>query len=285
MNENAPQGTTDVGNVLDKIQKLPSLPSLVIEILESFNDENIDAATLAKKIAHDQAIVARIMRVVNSPFYGLSGQISSISEAIAMLGFNNLRGMVMAAAIINAFPHMEKKYDWKAFWLHNIATAVCAKVLAKHIGLNPETAFTAGLLHDIGKLVIVTYFPQLPVQLPAFDVGSSSESLQAEREALGFDHAALGCEIAKRWNFPLPIQQAIGQHHTDSRADHEKTMSDVVYTANIFALALDYGHLREDLVINLANVAWSRLNLDRDRLDALAQEAQHLYDGAVLLLR
>lgn len=150
----------DAGKVLERIQKLPSLPSLVIEILASLNDEHVDVATLANKIARDQAIVARVLRVANSPFFGLSGQTGSIFEAVAVLvycftlGGKNLRGLVTAAAIINALPRTEKGFDWRAFWHHGIVTAVCAKVLARRAGLNPETAFTAGLLHDIGKLMM-----------------------------------------------------------------------------------------------------------------------------------
>lgn len=284
MSEKKQENPDSVSNVLDHIQKLPSMPSIVLELLESFNNENVDIATLANKIAHDQAIVARVLRVANSSFFGLSGQVSSISEAISVLGFNNLHGLVTAAAIINAFPRTEKDFNWTAFWRHSISTAVCAKVLAKHAGLNSESAFTAGLLHDIGKLVMAVYFPQAFIQAHESDEASTIDSLQAERAALGVDHAALGGEVAKRWHFPPEIREAVELHHTEAKAGIKKTLADVTFIANLFAHVLDNDHLREEQAAYLANMAHLRLGLDSDKLEVLAEEAQLLYDGAVTLI-
>lgn len=280
MQQSQHEATDNTSAVLDHIQKLPSLPSIVMEILESISNDNIDITWLSMKIANDQALAARVLRVANSPFYGLSGQIDSISRAISVLGFNSLRGLVMAASIIDEFPHMEKKLDWMTFWQHSIATAVCAKVLAKQAGLNPETAFTAGLLHDIGKLVIGVYFPRF---FQIDDTGTI-ESLLREREALGFDHAALGREVATRWRFPPAIQQAIGLHHTHAGISKERTLTDVVYIANLFAHALDAGHIRDDRAEKLARETWTRLEFKSEMLEHMAREAQQQYDGIIQLV-
>lgn len=274
----------NIGQLLDNIKRLPSLPSLVLEILESFNDEQVDIPTLAGKIGHDQALVARVMRVANSAFFGFSGQIGTISEAIAVLGFNNLRGLVTAAAIINAFPRGGDHFDGSAFWRHSIAAAVCARVLAKRVGLNAETAFTAGVLHDIGRLVIAIHFPQQLAQLGHQEGGSTVASLQAEWAALGFDHAALGGELAKRWNFPPPIRDAIALHHSSPGPGAGKTLPDVIFVANLFAHALDDGSIRADQAAPLAAAAFARLALDGDALPALADEAQRLFDNSILLV-
>lgn len=284
MSEEKQENPDGTGNVLDHIQKLPSMPSIVMEILDSFDNENVNLTTMANKIACDQGIVARVMRVANSSFFGLSGQISSIFEAVSVLGFNNLRGLVMAAGIINTLPRLEHGFDGMIFWRHSIRTAVCAKVLAKHIGLSPETAFTAGLLHDIGKLVMGVYFPQAFEQAHEFDAGSTIETLQAERTALGMDHAAIGGEVAKRWHFPPEIREAVELHHTETSAGEERTLTDVIYIANLFAHALDDGHILETSAAYLAVAAKLRLELEGDKLEALAEEAQRLYDGAVMLV-
>ncbi len=283
MEQDGKEKSDNISQILDHIQKLPSLPSLVIEILENFDNEKLDVATLAHKIACDQAIVARVMRVANSPFFGLSGQIGSIPEAISVLGFNNLRGLVMAASIINAFPQSGKDFDWTTFWQHSIAAAACGKVLARHIGLNPETAFTAGLLHDIGKLVMGVYFPQAFIQVNEYNDCSTYEALRAEQAAVGMDHAELGGEIAKRWCFPTEIREAIELHHVSDLQQGE-TLADVVYIANLFSHALDDGHIREEKAALLASETWARLGLEADKLDALAAEAQCLYEGAVTLV-
>lgn len=269
--------------VLDRMHKLPSRPSLVLELLESFEDERMDVATLARKISNDQALVARVMRVANSAFFGLSGQISTMSEAISILGFNNLRGLVTAAAIINAAPKNLGRFDQHAFWRHGICAAACAKVLAKRVGVNPEIAFTAGILHDIGKLIIAMEFPDTPTLQATVD-GSDEESLATERTLLGFDHAILGGELAARWNFPVSMREAIGLHHSGQEESGRGGLTDVIYIANVFAHALEDGHIRESKLTHLGTEASARLMLGHADLLALAEEAQQLYAGSVLLV-
>ena len=277
----SPDQQTSVASVLDHAQKLPSLPSVVLEILESFDNERMDVSTLAGKIANDQALVARVMRVANSAFFGLSGQVGTIFEAISVLGFNNLRGLVTAAAIINASPKNLGQFDLVVFWRHGICTAACAKVLAKRLGLNPEIAFTAGVLHDIGKLIIAMEYP---AEAKAVDEGSDESLLEAERHLIGYDHAALGGELAKRWKFPQTIQDAIRLHHSPQDANGRNSLSDVVYVANLFAHALDQGVIREQKFAVLAAEAHDRLMLDQAEWPALAQAAQQLYMGSIQLV-
>lgn len=279
----SPDQQTSVASVLDHAQKLPSLPSVVLEILESFDNERMDVSTLAGKIANDQALVARVMRVANSAFFGLSGQVGTIFEAISVLGFNNLRGLVTAAAIINASPKNLGEFDLPAFWRHGICTAACAKVLAKRLGLNPEIAFTAGVLHDIGKLIIVVEYPAA-AKVVAVGEASDESFLEAERSLIGYDHAALGGELAKRWKFPQAIRDAIRLHHSPPDASGRSNLSDVVYIANLFAHALDQGKIREQKFAMLAAEAYDRLTLDQAEWPALAQAAQQLYMGSIQLV-
>ncbi|NJA05990.1 HDOD domain-containing protein [Methylococcaceae bacterium WWC4] len=274
----------NLDKVLDGIRQLPSLPGLVVELLENFGDENVNIATLANKIAHDQALVARLMRVANSPFYGVSGQIGSISEAIAMLGFTNVRGLVLTAGLINVFTGMEKYFDWRAFWRHNVAAAVCAKLLAGGTGLNPDAAFTAGLLHDIGKLVMWSCFPHDVARLGELSEESGLSPLQLERETFGFDHTLLGSEVAKRWNFPVDIQHAIALHHTHYLPGGGKTMADVIYTANLLAETLQDDEVCEARQLQVNGVAWSRLKLDGERLAKLTAQARRQFQGTMPLL-
>lgn len=284
MSQQEPKKDTDVYRILERIQKLPSLPNLVVEILESFDNENVDIATLANKIACDQAIAARVLRVANSPFFGLSGQIGSISEAVTVLGFNNLRGLVAGAVIIDLFPRSGNVFDWKKFWRHSIAVAVCAKVLGKHMKADAETAFTAGLLHDIGKLVMGVHFPEVFPESLQFDDDCSLETLHAEQAILGLDHAALGGEIALRWRFPPHVQQAIAQHHMAAEQTTENSLIDIIYVANLFAHALEADSIREDKMLPLARAFSTRLGLERGVIAPLAKEAHQFYTGAISLI-
>jgi putative nucleotidyltransferase with HDIG domain len=271
-----------VTEILGRIQKLPSLPNVVVEILHHFENENVDVSTLAKNIANDQALVARVMRVANSPFFGLSGQIETLFEAISVLGFNNLRGLVTAAAFINNFPDLNKRFDWNSFWRHSIATAVCAKVLAKKAGLNPETAFTAGLLHDIGKLVMGVYFPESFSRTLEVVRASTAETLAAERLEIGVDHAELGREIAERWRFPANIREAIGLHHTAEKRDKPIDLADVVYTANLFSHGI--GLTKQEEPTDIAAVLWLRLGLESHHVPVLTEEIKEMYASVIMLI-
>lgn len=284
MSEEKQGSFESVGYVLDSVQKLPSMPSIVMEVLESFGNENLSVNTLANKIGRDQAIVARVLRVANAPFFGKSGQVSSISEAISLLGFSHLRGLVAAASIINVFPYTGNVIDMPAFWRHGIGTADCAKVLARHVGLNPEIAFTAGLLHDIGKLVMSVYFPLTFAHVHKTVSGSTIDSLRAESAAFGLDHAAIGGEVAKRWNFPIEIRKAVELHHTEYVASDDITLSDVIYVANLFAKTLDDGNLRKPETEHLIVSADLRLKFKLDKMEELLIEAKRQYDSDITLI-
>jgi putative nucleotidyltransferase with HDIG domain len=270
--------------VLDRSERLPSLPSLVLEILESFEDERLDITTLAGKIANDQALVARVMRVANSAFFGFSGRIGTIPEAVALLGFNNLRGLVTAAALINAAPRSLGRFDQASFWRHSLCTASCAKVLAGHSGLNPEIAFTAGVLHDIGKLVIALQYPEADVAVVSPGEESSSEQLEGERVLIGVDHAVLGGELAQRWKFPQPIREAIARHHAPLDLNGRGGLADVVFVANVFSHALTASGIDEQRRVRLAAEGEQRLQLRAELLPALAEKAHRLYAGSVLMV-
>jgi putative nucleotidyltransferase with HDIG domain len=274
----------EVQHMLDHIQKLPALPSLVLDILQSFNDEDVDVSTLAHKIACDQAIAARVLRVANSPFFGLSGQIGSIPEAVAVLGINNLRGLVTGAAVINAFSCAQAGFDWKVFWRHSIDTAVCAKVLARYVRGNEETAFTAGLLHDLGKLLISVHYPTALGGVNGFMDACTPERLQAERDALGIDHAELGGKIAELWRFPKDIRDAIARHHAVMDQPGGIGLADLVHVANQVAHGRDGMEFRAQLRPTLADLLSARLGLGQDKLDSLPADAQQLYSGAVALI-
>ena len=284
MSEDKPESIESVELILDSIQKLPSMPSVVMEILDSFSNENLNFSALSIKVSADQAIAARVLRVANSSFFGLSRQIGSISEAISILGVNNLRCLVAGASIINAFPHTENGLDLAEFWHHGIATAVCAKTLAKQVGLNPEIAFTAGLLHDIGKLVMSVYFPTKFARVNNSKSGSTFDSLQAESSAFGLDHAAIGGEVAKRWNFPVEIRDAVALHHAEYVEVERVALADVIYVANLLAHTLKNDGIQVEDSELLTGALNSRLKIGSDKLEAIEEEAQEKYEGALMLV-
>ncbi|PWB47722.1 MAG: histidine kinase [Nitrosomonadales bacterium] len=273
----------DIEQVSRTIQQVPSLSAVVMEVLASFDKPDIDIAGLAQKISQDQGLTARVLRVANSPFYGMSTKIGSVQEAVVVLGFHSVRALVAAAGIIGQFPDSGHQcFDRTGFWRHGIGTAACAQTLARSLGQNQALAFTAGLLHDIGKLALDAYFHDDYQLALAHCVAEDTPLLAAERAVLGVDHAQVGHELARRWKFPAEIQLAIRDHHQPG--NEPATLTGLVHVANVLCHALGIGNAGYDLVPHLSSSAWSRLGLNWDTMPALWAETERQYAGLSLLL-
>lgn len=272
-----------IEQIVKTVRQVPSPSTVVIEILASFEKENLDTASLVKKIGQDQGLTARVLRVANSPFYGMSSKVGSVGEAMVVLGFHNVRSLVAAAGIINQFPVTEgNSLDRLAFWQHSIGSAVCAQGLAKTTGKDQALAFTAGLLHDVGRLVLDAYFHDESSAIMAYSAAQDVTLSEAEQAQIGFDHAVIGYELVKQWKFPVPIQQAIRNHLQPER--DRAVLTDLVHVANVLCHALDFGNAGYKMVPPLSSGSWTRLGLDWDAMPLLLAEIERQYDGAHMLL-
>ncbi|MEJ7807042.1 MAG: HDOD domain-containing protein [Telluria sp.] len=255
-----------MNEVIKRIHDLPSLSAVVVELLTSMEDDDVDVHVLGEKISHDQALTAKTLRLANSSFYGMPSKVTTIHQAISVLGFHSIRTLVTACAISGSFPPGSGGlFDFKAFWRHSVATAVCAKLLAARFKLNPDTAFTAGLLHDIGTLVLATRFPAEYGQMLAHRRQHDCYIVDAEQVVFGLDHAATGSALAAYWKFPEPIQRAVAEHHSDTCAG-PVSLQLVVHAANTVAHALDLSGQEDDLAPPMAEAVWQALapGLDGD---------------------
>jgi putative nucleotidyltransferase with HDIG domain len=245
------------------LEDLPSLPAVVMELLSSIDQEDVDISVLAKKVAHDQALTAKTLRLANSSLYSLQVKVTTIQQAITFLGFQTTRNLITAAAITGCFPAGQcVGFDDRAFWRHSIATAACARVLARRMRFNQDYAFTAGLLHDIGRLALVVRFPQQYAQAIAAR-GANLHLLDAERAILGTDHVAAGVALAQHWNFSDTMRQAIAHHH-DPETAGAGFLATIVHVANAIAHALDLAQDKEELVPAVSSVAWTALGLSEE---------------------
>lgn len=231
--------------VLQKIHKLPSLPLLVMELLASIDREDTDVDALAERLCKDQALTAKTLRLANSSFYGMARQVTTMQQSISILGFRTIRSLATTAALMGALPQPESpSFDLSSFWKHCIAVAVCARELAPRLQVDPEHAYTAGLLHDIGRLVLVTQFPiQFDAAL-AYSAEHTCPLLEAEVAVLGLDHPAVGHALTRHWKFPLPLQQAVAVHHATPQPD-EVPLARAVRAADALVHALE-GAMDED---------------------------------------
>ncbi|MDF3035319.1 MAG: signal transduction protein [Paucimonas sp.] len=246
--------------VVEEIQQLPALSAVVTDLLNSIDRDDIDTTELAHKISRDQALTAKALRFANSSYYAKS-KVTTLHQAISVVGINALRNLVLAAAMEGTFPdHLCRGFDFKAFWRHSIGTAACARVLARHLHLNQNLAFTAGLLHDIGRLVLVTRFTHQYEAALDYRNEYDCHLLDAERTVLGIDHLLAGHALGTHWQFSDPILHAIiGHHEPDSMGGG--SLAALINVANAVAHALDFSHAPEDLVPPVSLVAWNGVGL------------------------
>lgn len=265
------------------VEQLPPLSAAVAEVLASFERQDVDVDEIARKISLDQGMVTRILRVANSSFYGFPSKVGTMHDAVVLLGFHNIRSLVLAAGLIRQFPPREHaQFDQNLFWQHSIGTGVCARVLASRMGKDGELAFTAGLLHDVGRLVVEAGFPEKSDAVAAYIVDRDATLLEAECAILGIDHAVIGFEVTKRWNFPVAIQLAIRDHHQPRQ--ESGFLADVVHLASVLCHALDIGNTDNDRVPPIALSAWQRLGLRWEMVKDCLPEIEHQYAAASLML-
>jgi putative nucleotidyltransferase with HDIG domain len=251
----------DVGHHL---QDLPSLPVVVMELLGSIDQENVDISVLARKVSLDQALTAKTLRLANSASSGLQVRVTTIQQAITYLGFQATRNLITAAAVTGCFPAGKcPGFDHRAFWRHSIATAACAKVLARRMRLNQDFAFTAGLLHDIGRLVLVTGFPERYSAVLARRQREDCQLLDVERELLGVDHVMAGALLAQHWQFSDTMHHAIAYHH-EPESPGAGFLATIVHVANAIVHALDLARDDDELVPPVSMVAWTALGLSQE---------------------
>lgn len=274
--------------VLADIRQLPSLPAVVGELIRTLDNDAAGIDQLAEGIAKDQSLAARALRVANSPFYGIQHKVASIHDAIVILGFRAVGSLVMAASVTSYFtPPPEMAFDPMRFWRHGIGVALCARALAREVGLDPEAAFTAGLLHDIGVLMLLTTRPEHYAEVLAARRERDCHLVEVERELLGFDHATAGAALADRWRLPEEIVRAVALHHAPGpgrESSVRPALDDIVHVANILAHALDLAEDPDALVPPLDVAAWRRLGLDESTLKAILPGIEQAHEGYCALL-
>jgi putative nucleotidyltransferase with HDIG domain len=264
-------------DIASRVRELPALPAVVVELIQSLGNDDLGAEQLARKISNDQALAAKTLRLANSSFYGMSRQVTSITDATAILGLRTLRGVAMAAGLAGSFPATAAGgFDFKAFWRHSIGTALCARAIAAVLRQEEEAAFTLGLLHDIGRLALATAFAPEYARVLKHQREHDLLPLDAERAVLGTDHCVVGGLIAEHWRFSPAIAQAIVAHHAPNEGDGSGPV-DLLHVADNMAHALGLSQQDDDTVPPLSMPAWSRLALDEARcMQVFKQaEAQH----------
>ncbi|MCM8593984.1 HDOD domain-containing protein [Accumulibacter sp.] len=217
------------------LYEVPTLPSVVVQALEVLQSPESDARAVERVIVHDPAISAKILRVANSAFFGFSRRVGTVAEAVRVLGFTNVQGMLISVAAFDAF--RTEQLDLVDFWKHSIATATAARFLAAGARCSGDEAFMAGLLHDIGRLIFALQAETAYRRSLELRRDSTIGSLEAERTLFDFTHAEVGQLVAERWNLPARHVAAIAFHHDPAAAGQESRFCALIGLADAAAHA------------------------------------------------
>ncbi|RFC34040.1 MAG: HDIG domain-containing protein [Candidatus Nitrotoga sp. SPKER] len=270
--------------VVADLDRLPALPEVVQDLMDYLQRPEVDIGQVAYKIARDPALAAKLLRIANSSFYGLQRQVATIRDALTVLGLRAARTLVIGAAVVTHFQALVAVgYDQRAFWLHSAGTALCARALARELGANMENSFTAGLLHDIGRFILVALFPEAHRRVMAYRDEHDCYPIEAEQEILGFNHTQIGAALAVRWKFPAEIAVAIAHHHNPMDIP-ANSLVDLVHMADVMAHVLEFSGGNEKLVPCLSDAAWDRLGIGWVEFKRLLGEVDAQRDEAGWML-
>src|SRR3954468_1260336 len=205
-----------IAQAINAISHIATLPEITLKIIELVDNPRSTAQDLNKLISNDPALVSRILKVVNSAFYGLPGQIGSINRAIVLLGLNAVKNIVIAASLTKLFRggRVSPHFSAKDLWSHSIAVGVMSKMIVGRLhNALPDEAFLAGLIHDLGILVELQAFREPLVEIAERATKEEIKYVELENQILGIDHQALGAALTLKWKFPRSFQYVTGHHH------------------------------------------------------------------------
>ena len=269
--------------IFSKIKQLPVIPKLLHELMQDFSNDNSRIEDIAKKIAMDQVISAKVLKMANSAAYRRGVEITSIEQAVIRLGFNALRSLVVASGLMTSF-RTPSNFDKNKFWVDNFQVATIAKALAADCrAIEPETAFTCALLHNIGELLIQSTLPE-EASLINMAISRGTSRIDAQREMLGYDYSQVGAELAKRWSLSETFVRAIAQQLDPLSFDPISPEAVLIRLAMFVSFAWNAGAPPQVTVARFPTPLALHLGIDPERLaERLDELHQHGNELAAML--
>ncbi len=268
---------------------LVSLPEVVVRINELVDDPTSSAEDIGRAVQQDAALTARLLTLANSAMFGMQRQIDTVGRAIAVLGTRQVRDLTLGLSAARTFAGIPNDLvSMDSFWHHSVLCAVSARQLAGECARGrPDSSFVAGLLHDVGQLVL---FHKLPREshralLLSIDEPNEPELYLCERDVLGFDHAAVGGALARHWHLPASLTECIEFHHDPARAQSHPLDVALVHVANSLATLIEVDSTEFEDAPAIAPVAWEITGLKRDDVLGLVAGARSAVDEAKRLLQ
>jgi HD-like signal output (HDOD) protein len=272
----------DLNNLISNAQNMPNIPKVVQELIENFNAEDVNSQDIATKVSQDQAITAKVLRMANSAKYGGHRQIGSVNDAIALLGFNSLRTLVLASGLTGAFSTPDG-FDIREFWKKSFSIASISKWLAKLTNeVDNEIAFTCGMLYDVGGLLTHILVNEKAMEVDRV-VAQGADRIEMESNRLGFTYPEAGSELANRWKFPDDIVDGLRHQLAPYVSEDDyKPLAGILFMAKYLYDNQDLDS--ETLIANFPFEHSAKLNLDIVTLLDNIEEIKTLDNGIEELL-
>lgn len=224
-----------ISAITARIDSFPTLPTVVTKVMEISADPRSSASDLMKVVSQDQSLTTTILRTANSAFFGMVKKVSSLQHAITVLGFKAVRNVVLARSVFKSFKAVGSKdqFDIRRFWEHAFVCGLSAKIIAAEFQHDKNELFVAGLIHDIGKLIIYMALPLKFAEIISMTGSSSTRTFTAEKDIIGITHDQVAMELLKKWLFPDEIVAAVGFHHNPREAGKQSQIASAIYAANL----------------------------------------------------
>ena len=269
------------------VQDLPTLPTVYSALSDAMAKPSSTAEEIAEIVSADQASAFRVLKVVNSAFYGFPGRIDSISRAVVILGFDEIRNLILATSVMDIFGKRDSALDFRPgdFWAHSIAVGLLTRMIGQAAGVvAQENLFVAGVVHDIGKLAFFELAEEEFARALSYAAERNCPIRDAEQEVLGLDHAQAGMLLAEQWRLPLSLKNAIRFHHEGRVANKPDAVVGAVHVADFVARALEMGYPGDSLVPQPNEQVWESLRMREKAFEEAVPGLMRQYQDTIGLL-
>lgn len=263
-----PEDRLDV--LLQSAKDMPTIPRIAVHVAKLVDNPNASARQVATALASDQVLTARVLRMANSAFYGAPRRISTVTDAIVLLGMRTIRNMAMAVSCFDVLDRELQCYAMRRgdMWRHAFCVGYAAQLLAKRTHyLATEEAFVAGLMHDIGKVIVSLSFADDFNRVLEIAASNDLPFYLAEQQVLGFDHAEVGARVCENWKLPQQLVETIRYHHRPSLQSDWAPLTAIVHVADVLCLTLGIGIGKDGLRYTLEDGVMERLKLTQDSVE------------------
>ncbi|MBP8818824.1 MAG: HDOD domain-containing protein [Syntrophomonadaceae bacterium] len=268
-------GKISLESIVEAVNDLPALPQVVVQVIKLTEDPDSTAQDINYVLNQDQAITAKVLKMANSAFYGFPRRIGSVTDAIIMLGFRTLRSIVMAASVSDILNKEIEGYalEYGELWRHSQCTAMAARLIARKSKFAfLDLAYTAALLHDIGKVILNNIMKETYREVVTLVSEDNISFIEAENKILGFNHAEVGARVAEKWNLPPETVEAIQLHHSPEVAQVNPRLTAIVHLADAICVSMGIGMGIDGLLYPISGGAMQLLDLDETEIEHVISE-------------